>query len=53
LRKYLEIGKSLEIAGQRGVLKGITATHVLLESTGEEVSISNATFLEQVAKTIA
>jgi hypothetical protein len=53
LRKYLEIGKSLEIAGQRGVLKGITATHVLLESAGEEISISNATFLEQVAKTIA
>ena len=50
LRKYLEIGKSLEIAGQRGVLKGITATHVLLESAGEEISISNATFLEQVAR---
>jgi hypothetical protein len=50
LRKHLLIGKTLEIAGQRGVLKGVTATHTILEADSGEISVANATFLDQVAK---
>jgi hypothetical protein len=50
LRKHLEIGKQLEIAGEKGVLKGVTATHALLQNDDQEISISNSTFLEKVAK---
>jgi hypothetical protein len=50
LRKHLEVGKLLEISGERGILRGITATHTLLENEGQEISVSNATFLEQIAK---
>jgi hypothetical protein len=49
-RKFLEVGKTLEVAGQRGVLRAITATHTILESEGHDISVSNATFLDQVSK---
>jgi len=53
LRKYLLIGESVEIAGQTGILRSITATHVLLEGANTtEISVANATFLDQVAKQI-
>ena len=51
-RKFLAIGKSLEIAGERGVLTSITATHAILIRDGEEISVANSTFLEYIAKTI-
>lgn len=47
-RKILVVGKPLEIAGQQGVLRAITATHVVLESAGRESAVSNATILDQV-----
>lgn len=50
VRKVLEIGKPTEVAGQEGVLKAITATHAILEQQGRDISISNATFLDQVTK---
>lgn len=50
LRKFLEIGKLIEISGERGILKGITATHALLDNDGQEISVSNATFLDKIAK---
>jgi hypothetical protein len=51
LRKHLLIQETVEIAGQVGVLRSITATHVVLEgASGVEISIANATFLDQVAK---
>jgi small-conductance mechanosensitive channel len=50
LRKHLVIGKTLEIAGQKGVLKGITATHAILEADATEISVANSTFLDQAAK---
>jgi hypothetical protein len=50
LRKFLEIGKPIEISGERGVLKGITATHALLDNDGQEISVSNTTFLDKIAK---
>jgi small-conductance mechanosensitive channel len=51
LRKHLIAGESVEIAGQTGILKSITATHVVLESANAtEVSVANATFFDQIAK---
>jgi len=49
-RKFLEVGKNLEVAGQRGVLRAITATHAILENEGQGINVSNATFLDQVSK---
>jgi hypothetical protein len=49
-RKLLEINKSLEIAGHRGILTAITATHAVLNSEGQNIIVANATFLEQMAK---
>jgi small-conductance mechanosensitive channel len=49
-RKFLAVGRSLEIAGQSGVLTAIMATHTIIESDGKDVSIANATFLDQVCK---
>jgi small-conductance mechanosensitive channel len=51
LRKYLLVGKNVEIAGQKGVLKSVTATHTILEAEdAAEISVANATFLDQVSK---
>jgi small-conductance mechanosensitive channel len=50
IRKHLEIGKQVQIAGERGTLKGITATHTLLENENQEISVANATFLDQIAR---
>ena len=50
LRKHLQLGKQTEIMGQSGILKGITATHALLQNAEDEMSVSNAAFLEHVAK---
>ncbi|HXU20211.1 MAG TPA: hypothetical protein VN788_06490 [Verrucomicrobiae bacterium] len=50
VRKILVIGRPLEIAGQRGLLRAITATHVILQSGDSETTVSNATILDQVAK---
>lgn len=49
-RKVLVVGRPLEMAGQQGVLRAITATHVILESDGRETAISNETFMDQIAK---
>ena len=50
LRKYLMIRETVEVAGQRGVLTRITATHAILENEGAEISVANSLFLDQVAK---
>jgi small-conductance mechanosensitive channel len=49
-RKFLAIGKGLEIAGQNGVLTAITATHTILNSQGQDIIVANATFLDQTSK---
>jgi small-conductance mechanosensitive channel len=49
-RKVLRVGGTLEMAGQQGVLRAITATHVVLESEGRETTISNETFLDQITR---
>jgi len=50
VRKILAIGKPLEIAGQRGVLRAVTATHVILQSDGQDTTVSNATVMDHVTK---
>ena len=50
LRKFLKVGRTLEIVGQKGVLKEINATHTTMEAEDGEISVSNATFLQHVAK---
>jgi hypothetical protein len=49
-RKVLTMGKPLEIAGQQGVLRAITATHIVLQSDGGETTISNANILDHVTR---
>jgi small-conductance mechanosensitive channel len=49
-RKFLVIGRGLEIAGQTGVLTAITATHTILNNQGQEIIVANATFLDQTSK---
>lgn len=49
-RKFLRIGKQLEISGQQGVLTEINATHVILQSEDREISVAHATFLDTVAQ---
>ncbi len=51
LRKHLIVGETVEIAGQQGILRSITATHVVLEGADStEISIASATFLDKIAK---
>lgn len=47
-RKVLVIGKPLQVGGQQGVLRAITATHLVLETEGKETAISNENFLTQI-----
>ena len=49
-RKILVVGKPLELGGERGVLRAVTATHLILQSGDQETTISNATLLNQTAK---
>lgn len=49
-RKVLTMGKPMEIAGQQGVLRAITATHIVLQSDKGETTISNANILDHVTR---
>lgn len=49
-RKFLVIGKRVDIAGQSGVLTAITATHTILADNERDLMVSNSTFLEQTSK---
>jgi len=50
VRKFLEVGKRLEIAGQEGTLTAIMATHSILREGDRDVSVANTAFLEHSAK---
>jgi hypothetical protein len=50
VRKFLEVGKQLEIAGQQGTLTAVMATHAILREGERDVSVANTTFLEHSAK---
>jgi small-conductance mechanosensitive channel len=49
-RKFLQVGKPVEIAGQQGTLRAITARHAILDFDVRSITVSNATFLDQVGK---
>jgi len=49
-RKVLTMGKPLGLAGHQGVLRAITATHIVLQSGEEETMVSNGTFLDHIGK---
>jgi hypothetical protein len=49
-RKILVIGKPLDVAGQQGVLRAITATHLILRSEEGDATVSNATILDHIGK---
>ncbi len=49
-RKTFEVGATVEIAGETGVLAAITPTQTLLERDGELIAVANSAFLESVAR---
>jgi len=49
-RKVLAVGKTLEIAGQSGVLTAITATHAILDNDGQNIMIANSNLLKRTSK---
>jgi hypothetical protein len=49
-RKVLVIGRPMEVAGQQGVLRAITATHVIMQSEGQDTIVANATLLDHIVK---
>jgi len=49
-RKTFEIGREMEISGERGELKGITPTQTLLQQGDRVVAVANSVFLDGVVK---
>lgn len=49
-RKVLVVGQPVDMAGQKGVLKAITATHVVLQSGQQEALLPNAVLLDHTVK---
>jgi small-conductance mechanosensitive channel len=49
-RKIFSPGDTLEIRGERGVLKAITATQTLIEQASGLVSVANSAFLDETIR---
>ncbi len=49
-RRLFSAGQQLEMAGQSGRLRAISAMQTLLETDGRTIAVPNATFLEQVVR---
>jgi small-conductance mechanosensitive channel len=49
-RRLFGAGERLEMAGERGTLRAISATQTVLESDGVTVAIPNSTFLDQAVR---
>jgi hypothetical protein len=49
-RKTFDIGKEMEVRGERGELRGITATQILLQQDDRVVAVGNSVFLDDVVK---
>jgi len=49
-RKTFEMGREMEVKGERGELKSITPTQTLLQQGDRVVAVSNAVFLDEVVK---
>lgn len=49
-RRLFGAGQRVELAGQRGTLRTISAMQTLLEADGHTIAVPNTTFLEQVVR---
>lgn len=49
-RKTFDIGREMEVRGERGELKGITATQILLQQGDRVVAVGNSAFLDDIVK---
>jgi small-conductance mechanosensitive channel len=49
-RKIFSSGDTLEIRGQRGVLKAITATQTLIEQDSGLTAVANTAFLDETVR---
>lgn len=49
-RKTFEIGKEMEVKGERGELRTITPTQTLLQQGDRIVAVANSVFLDEVVK---
>lgn len=49
-RKLFRPGQEVTIAGERGILRAITATHTLVEGHEDTATIANSAILEQVSR---
>ena len=49
-RRLFGAGQRVELAGQRGTLRAISAMQTLLDADGETIAVPNTTFLEQVVR---
>lgn len=49
-RRVFEIGKELEVRGEKGVLKAFTPTMTLLEQGETTIAIDNKVFLDEIIK---
>ncbi len=49
-RKTFQIGREMEVRGERGELKSITPTQTLLQQGDRVVAVANSVFLEEVVK---
>jgi hypothetical protein len=49
-RRLFGAGQSVEIAGQRGTLRAISAMQTVLDADGQTIAVPNTAFLEQVVR---
>ncbi len=49
-RKVFRAGEEVELAGERGVLTGITTLSTLIETDGRTVAVPNRVFLDEVVR---
>jgi small-conductance mechanosensitive channel len=49
-RKTFDMGKTIEISGQKGTLTAITPTQTLLDQDGTTVAVANSVFLSEVVR---
>lgn len=49
-KKVFRVGEELEVKGERGVLKSITATQTLLEREGRTIAVANTSLMDDVVR---
>lgn len=49
-RKLLQVGQPIEVRGERGTLRAITPTQILIEGKDQTVIVSNGSLLDEIVK---